>query len=105
MTETELQAEIKRLKVDVGNLTMQLNYLKQQSLGVGNTFAGMVRELLLAIGDPADVDQVSRAKRHAKELLKQWDLMNEPPPPQPQGNPATPLAVVPTPSSDAGPSA
>ena len=93
MTETELQANIKRLEGEVGQKQMQLQMLKQQSMGLGYTFAAVVRELLLALGDPADAEQATRAKKHAKELLKHWDDMQDQqnaPPPSP-----SPLKVVP----------
>jgi hypothetical protein len=83
MTETATEAELKRVKNELGNMQQQLQFLKQHSMGVGHTFAGMVRELLLALADPADTDQVNRAKKHAKELLRQWDLSTEQ-----QGQPA-----------------
>ena len=100
MTETELQMEIKRLNNIKMQLEMQANFQRQQTHGIGQTFAAIVRELLLAIGDPEDVDQVSRAKKHAKELLKNWDEMMEKqnqPPPQPETDQQKngPLKVVP----------
>ena len=87
MTETELQAEIKRLKGESGQAQMQLQMMKQQSMGMGMTFASMVRELLLALADPEDTEQVARAKKHAKELLRQWDMMQE------QAAPSTPSST------------
>lgn len=72
--ETELQSEIKRLTQAKEQAEMQLSFLKQQSMGVGYTFAGVIRELLLAIGDPEDAEGLVRARRHAKELLKHWEL-------------------------------
>ena len=92
MSETELQATIKRLESEKQMQGFQLQQIKQQAMGVGQTFASIVRELLLAIADPTDTDGVERAKRHAKELLKSWDLMNEPPtpPPAPPNGASTP---------------
>ena len=89
MTETELQANIKRLEGEVGQKQMQLQMLKQQSMGLGYTFAGVVRELLLALNDRDDVGQEQRAKKHAKELLKHWDDMQD----QQNAPPPAPVAV------------
>ena len=89
MTETELQAEIKRLAGQIGQQAMELRNLKLQSLGMGSTFAGVVRELLLAMADPDDGEAVIRAKKHAKDLLKTWDQVQEaniPKPPEEVSN-------------------
>jgi len=76
-SETELQAEIKRLQGQVQEsqqFRFQAMQLEQGYLAVVSMFSALVRELLLAIADPDDVEALVRAKRHAKEALKQWDL-------------------------------
>ena len=77
MSETELQATIKRMQQEQQQMTQQFQMLQQGYFSVGNTFCDIARQLLLAIGDPDDKESMDRAKKHAKEAIKHWDLALE----------------------------
>ena len=95
MTETELQAEIKRLKDGLSQQGMQAMRMDQQFVGVGSTCYALLTEMLMAIGDPEDQDAMRRAKAHTKEFLKNWEHIMEQkakqnaPPPAPTSNGAS----------------
>jgi hypothetical protein len=76
-TETEMQATVKRLEGENKGIATQFHMLRRGYLEVGSTFAGVVRELLLAIADTSDPEAMERAKKHAKEILRHWDAAME----------------------------
>lgn len=73
MTETELQATIKRQEQQIQQLGMQANQMQQMYFALGGALTAVIRELLLAIVEPGDPESVESAKKHAREMLKGWD--------------------------------
>lgn len=77
MNETELQAQIKRMQSEMTQLQQQFQMLQGGYFSVGTTFRAVVQDLLVAIGDPDDKQEMESAKKHAKEIVKQWDMSLE----------------------------
>jgi hypothetical protein len=51
----------------------EFRQLQNGYFAVGNTFASVVKDLLLAVGDMTDTEAMERAKKNAKDILKHWD--------------------------------